>query len=470
VEPAIDYLEAYRSAVSDGDLDRLFPFLDEDVTWWSGDPNGRLRSGVGDTLGLLVDRAPAPLTPGPVFLAVFGPPEEPGFLFNWVSVGEPVSIVRVIVWQGAVVQHVVSTPANEGGSASIDGLERRYEQLAEVLSSGDPNAVMEIVSDRTVWVREEEGGDLSPVRLQDAFFAAFDATFAAIPDNEVVPLTMTELGLGDSDAPAVFARAAGAEPRFGEFFGGGVGIYRMSPVPEATFLATLSWLEDDSGLIELELLVEPIAAEVSWTGESTPTAGDPGLWPVVPTQGREQTGVLSLGGSEVELYNASDAQRALVAWAIDRFEAAGIPPPRPGSVAFPPDYRCALYSGLAVDTGAGVDLQLCFDDAEACAGDSCSPTVSARSTLLHELGHVWTVEHLDETARESFLGERGLTVWSEPGVDRDQLGTEHAAEILAWGLMDEGTWAARLPNGDCDVLRAAFIVLTGVEPLRACDA
>ena len=70
------------------------------------------------------------------------------------------------------------------------------------------------------------------------------------------------------------------------------------------------------------------------------------------------------------------------------------------------------------------------------------------------LGHVWTVQHTDAAARETFLAVRGLDVWNGEGVDRDHLGTEHAAEILAWALLDERTWAARLPDDDCEDLTA----------------
>jgi hypothetical protein len=44
-------------------------------------------------------------------------------------------------------------------------------------------------------------------------------------------------------------------------------------------------------------------------------------------------------------------------------------------------------------------------------------------------------------------------------------GAEHAAEILAWGLLDECSATVRLPDNTCDTLAAAFRLLTGAEPL-----
>jgi hypothetical protein len=142
----------------------------------------------------------------------------------------------------------------------------------------------------------------------------------------------------------------------------------------------------------------------------------------------------------------------------------------PHSVAFPPSVDCVLHAGLAVDTGAGIDIQLCFDEAETCIGEACRPGTDAQSTLLHELGHVWTAQYVDDAIRAAFLEIRGLEVWSAPGVSRDELGTEHAAEILAWGLLESDTWPARLPNNECDDLAAAYRVLTGRDPQRGCPA
>ena len=90
------------------------------------------------------------------------------------------------------------------------------------------------------------------------------------------------------------------------------------------------------------------------------------------------------------------------------------------------------------------------------------------ATRLHELGHVWTIQNVDEATRAAFLAARGLDVWQQDGVDRDHQGTEHAAEIISWGLIDIETWAARLPDSECVDLADAFRVLTGHEPLRSC--
>ena len=190
---------------------------------------------------------------------------------------------------------------------------------------------------------------------------------------------------------------------------------------------------------------------------------------------RQLTGTITAGNHDILIYNGSTSLQALVESALGRFTAAGLPAPAPRSVAFPPSVSsvcpsgyCVRHAGLAIDTSEGVDLQFCFGEGEACAGDTCSPGTEARSVLLHELAHVWLVQNVDEARRAAFLAVRGLEVWSAAEVDRDHLGIEHAAEILAWALLEEDTWPARLPNNDCRQLSAGFTALTGVLPPRPC--
>jgi hypothetical protein len=84
--------------------------------------------------------------------------------------------------------------------------------------------------------------------------------------------------------------------------------------------------------------------------------------------------------------------------------------------------------------------------------------------MPHEPGHVWTKQNTDDDTRQEFLEFRGLELWTGPGLQRDVSGSEHAAEIVFWGLMDEPTWGARLPDGECTVLFEAFRILTGLLP------
>ena len=85
-----------------------------------------------------------------------------------------------------------------------------------------------------------------------------------------------------------------------------------------------------------------------------------------------------------------------------------------------------------------------------------------RRVALHELAHAW-----DDTSgtvdREAFLELRHLTVWfGGIGMPSSEQGSEHLADIIAWGLMDvESRGVPQIPANSVSELTAAFVMLTG---------
>jgi hypothetical protein len=76
------------------------------------------------------------------------------------------------------------------------------------------------------------------------------------------------------------------------------------------------------------------------------------------------------------------------------------------------------------------------------------------------MGHVWAHENLDQKARQDFLEMRGLEVWNEPGAAWAEQGQEHAAEIIAWALMDEEISMMSIGSPDPALLVEAYELLT----------
>jgi hypothetical protein len=182
------------------------------------------------------------------------------------------------------------------------------------------------------------------------------------------------------------------------------------------------------------------------------------------------TGTVEAGGQGIEIHNGTPALERLVRWAVGRFQVAGLPAPPVASVAFNREahtVQCSgEHDGLTLDLGVTAQVLLCLGQADACADDACtsfSPNV--RLLILHELAHAWMDRYVDEPTRQAFLARMGLQEWYAPGFDWGLRGVEQAAQVIAWGLMDEPIRTTRLGDRSCGELAAAFELLTGAAPL-----
>ncbi len=152
--------------------------------------------------------------------------------------------------------------------------------------------------------------------------------------------------------------------------------------------------------------------------------------------------------------NATTDEAAMVEWAIDRFEEAGLELPAV-TVAFHDSVDgCRGYVGH-YDAGSG-RLDVCN------RGDIHIDPVN---TLLHELAHAWSFDRLSEDDRVAFLARRDLESWDD-SYSWWLMGQEQAAEIAAWGLMGNSFRSNYLYSERCEDLAASFELLTGVPPLH----
>ena len=146
-------------------------------------------------------------------------------------------------------------------------------------------------------------------------------------------------------------------------------------------------------------------------------------------------------------------------------------------IADNPDHTALATTTVAKFADAGwaiTNTEIRFDD------DACDDTVgfhteehghhvvvmctNAPWTLLHELGHVWSDLYLDDTERSQWLTKRGVASWSDgPWGER---GTEHAADIIAFGLNDTMHMPTGIGDTDYQNVVDSFEWLFGIPPLH----
>ena len=203
----------------------------------------------------------------------------------------------------------------------------------------------------------------------------------------------------------------------------------------------------------------------------------PGWWngheldldhPPVPVEDLETvTGRVRIDGALVEVRNGTTALNDAIVWTGSRFELAGLEPPIITSLTF------TLYSpfcdharGRASWSTERWDVYLCFSEEDLCVSQECQEfATNPKHTLLHEFAHTWLVQNVEDSVRREFTELVGLDEWANTDVPWEEQAREHAAEIIAWGLMDISQDMSRIGRPSDELLTEAFILLTTVDPL-----
>ncbi len=205
--------------------------------------------------------------------------------------------------------------------------------------------------------------------------------------------------------------------------------FRLSTAPAVLIMMTIAGISP--GIEDTEATQPPQAAHRPAV-ELSPLEGPP---PTV-TMSRPEVAV-----------NGTDWQRDLTLWAVDRFTEAGFALPNV-NVSFTTRDDCGGYIGLATTGINPAEIRICRRG-------------GARRVLLHELAHVWAYQ-LPDTVKQSIVELTGATSWNTEG-EWQQHGSEHAAEIMAWALL-EGNIAphsSSFPGFESVDKEAAFQLLTG---------
>lgn len=157
---------------------------------------------------------------------------------------------------------------------------------------------------------------------------------------------------------------------------------------------------------------------------------------------------------------AIEQDEAAYEWMQDTFATAGFEQPAVNIEFFDNDEPCNGVRGQTryVDEGPA--------HVTVCA-THVNPEVQEQwrqRTLLHEMAHAWINENVSTKGMEAFTELRGLETWSSRDFAWELRATEHAAEILMWGIQD-GDYNVdfRIDGTSCGELSAGFELLTGAS-------
>ena len=181
-------------------------------------------------------------------------------------------------------------------------------------------------------------------------------------------------------------------------------------------------------------------AELSPLALPSPQVVDVGE-PAVDTD-QPSTNTTVTGGTE--------QQRALVVWALEQYETAGLDLPVLQFHLALDISTCNGNSGLFSPSSTPWRITLCTDE---------------RMVFLHEIGHAWAEHKLTDSDRAVYVDQRGLKSWNDPETPWSARGSEDAANTLAWGLIDDPI-RGMSPNGPLASKNLAFRLLTGVDSPR----
>jgi hypothetical protein len=247
-----------------------------------------------------------------------------------------------------------------------------------------------------------------------------------------------------------------------------VGVYEVADSSGCTRRVAVQWTLD-AGLV--------VEEHRYWEVEAFRRCADGGLpvgwWTnlALPEPSDQvATGVLRTPlGQDVEIYNGTTDLEELVTYGLERFALGSLDEPRFDSVTFEPSRSCDVRTGRLLDDGTSRDVFLCMYERDLCpsTGDCTKQALSARVTVLHELGHAWMIDRVSDATVAGLLELSGRKTWGDADVPWVERGVEYAAEVIAWGLLDEVIPMVRIGTPPCEELAAAFELLTGAPPRGA---
>lgn len=188
---------------------------------------------------------------------------------------------------------------------------------------------------------------------------------------------------------------------------------------------------------------------VGTTTEASPPASDAAIAPL---------------GEVTEL---TMAQTELVAASFERFADAGLTPPTHVVASFHSSVdACNGNLGLSTVEDGVARVRVCWGHE--------NPGVELRlqeQALVHELAHAWAKRNIDDARRNAFVEFTGAASWDLAIDGWNDRGTERAADLITWALLDPAVLFVDFDDTSCHTWAPAFELLTGVEaPAPLIDA
>lgn len=161
--------------------------------------------------------------------------------------------------------------------------------------------------------------------------------------------------------------------------------------------------------------------------------------------------------NSVEFVDMPDAFRDMARWATDLFDEAGLELP---AIRFE-------YHGDTTSCNDREGTHRTIDDRSIIQVCRSQPGMVSAGMILHETAHAWAAWSLDDERKARFQLLRGWTHWRDHEAVRwHENGSEQAAEIIRWGLIDRPIRIVRINDNSCDDLDAGYRTLTGQPPLH----
>lgn len=164
-------------------------------------------------------------------------------------------------------------------------------------------------------------------------------------------------------------------------------------------------------------------------------------------------GVRAPSRTSVTVEAREPGQSEMTDWAVGRFAEAGLDLPSVVIRFHGSDLSmCGGAPARAYAARDPAEIAMCWDD---------------RWLLLHELGHIWEATTVSTGVRNQFMHLRdGVESWANREDDWPERGEEHAANVIAWGLLEDPRIVSKTYPNDPQSMLEAFVLLTGVEPLH----